>query len=821
MFETIWKDIRHGSRMLVRNPGFSLVAIVSIAIGVGANAAMFSLADAMLLRPLPVERPDEIVTVNGIAPEEDGVRPGGMSYRDYVDLRDRARSFAGLVAYQATIASFAESRDQPAQSKFGFVVSGNFFDVLGVRPVIGRTFLPDEDRVPGRDAVVVLSHDTWTRQFGSDPRITERRLRLGGDELTIVGVAPASFSGLDPMLHPAFYVPIAMLPRLGGTIRSDVLERRDRRTLTVKARVRKGVSFGQAGEEVRLIAQSLATTYPNTNQNRGLLVRTELQARTAQNPNTAVVVMLLALAMAVLLVACANVAGLLTSRAPARAREIALRLAIGGSRLGVIRQLLIESALIALCGGVVGVAAAAAVLLLPQVAPISDLGVQVSARLDRRMLLVGLVAATSSALLSSLIPAWRATQGRDLVTPLRNTAVATRKIRAWGRNGLVAGQVALSLMLLTVAVFLYRAFQTEYGRGPGFRLDHLLLTAVDPAMARYDERQTAAFYRRLRERLETTPGVRSVGVTSALPMDQDVRDRAVIVPEGHEFPAGIQNVTIQAARVDEGYLNTMGIRVVSGRGFLPTDTAESPPVVIVNQTLARRYWPGQDSLGKRIRLRGGEGPWAEIVGVAADSKYTWIAEAPTPFLYVPHMQDPVSRTTIVVGTEGDPAALAGPLREVVRSLDAAMPIGSVRTMEELYRMNVTSTTSRLVQTVGSMGIVGLILALVGLYGLVSYAVARRTREIGIRMAIGASPSTVLRMVLRYGLTVAVCGTVAGLVTSSALNGVLRATFPSTSGIDVVSYAVVMPVLVLLVLVASYIPARRAAQIDPLVAFKQE
>jgi len=825
MLEAVWQDLKHGARMLIKNPGFSLVAVASIAVGVGANAAMFSMADALMLRPLQVPRASELVAVSATTPQEGaGVfRNRSLSYRDYVDLRDRSRSFAGLVAYQVLVTSFANLRDEPAQSRLGLAVSGNLFDTLGLQPAVGRFFLPDEDRVAGRDAVLVLAHETWTEQFGSDPRILERRIRLGGEEFRVIGVAPASFPGMSLVLHPAFYVPLAISPTLAGS-QPDSLERRDVRNLDVKGRLKPGVSLEQAQQEVQIIATSLEHAYPDTNRNYGLLARTDFTARLEESgPGAPAAFMLMTLAFVVLLVACANVAGLLTSRAPARAREIALRMAIGGGRLRVTRQLITESVLIAAGGGALGLAIGYGVIrVFDRFEVPSDIGVGATFELDQRVLVVGLILAAASALLSSLIPAWRATQVGDLAGTLRNTTgVGSRSSRLWGRNSLVAGQVALSLVLLTVAVFLSRAFQAEFGRGPGFRTERIVLMSMEPRLARYDALRTDALYKLLKERAHAIPSVTSVGLTSAVPMSQDNRDSAVIVPEGYQFPPGTESTTVQAARIDEGYLDTIGIPIVSGRAFQPTDTPDMPRVVIVNRTLAARYWPRQNPIGKRVRVGGPNAPWSEIVGVASDSKYFWIAEAPTAFLYLPRLQDAGLRSTLLVATSGDSAAIAAPLREIVREIDSNLPISSIRTMEAFYERSAVNGIVGLVRIVSGMGLLGLGLAMVGLYGLVAYVAARRTREIGIRIAVGADPASVLRMVLRHGLMLAMGGTVVGVVGSTATSGLLRATFPSTQGMDVVTYVFVVPALVVVVMVAAYIPARRASRIDPLVALRTD
>ncbi|HEU4691797.1 MAG TPA: ABC transporter permease, partial [Vicinamibacterales bacterium] len=650
MLETIWQDLRHGTRMLAKNPGFSLVAILSIAIGVGANAAMFSIADGLMLRPLPIPDPDGLLTVSATLPTGE-IRSSGNSYPDYADLRDRAQSFEGLAAMDGISVAFARRRDESARGTFGLAVSANFFDVLRVRPVLGRTFLPDEDRVAGRDAVIILSHEIWTQQFAADPNIVGREIRLTGDPVTVIGVAPEGFTGPEHFVPPNFYVPLAMLPRLAVGFQPTTLEERDTRTLEVVGRLKPEVSFTQASEEVDRIGRALAQEYPTTNARRGLLLRREMDQRMAEAPPTAALsFMLIGLAVAVLLVACANVAGLLTSRAPVRAREIAMRLAIGGGRGRLMRQLITESVLVAVAGAAAGLAIGyLGILSFRQLQVVSDIGVRLTYELDRRAVAVGLGIAVISVLLSSVIPAWRSTRVRDLSVTLRNTTMPSgRAARLWGRHGLVASQIALTLVLLTVALSFYRAFETEYGSGPGFRTDRILLTNLDTALARYDRDQSEAFYRRLKERAASIPSVTSVALTSFIPLSQDGSDAMAIVPEGFTLPPGIESLTVAAARVDETYLDTMGIPIVSGRGIQATDTADTPRIAIVSSGMAARYWPGENPLGKRIRLAGPNPVWAEVVGVAANSKFRLFTQNSTPFLYLARQQNPPTRNTLLV-----------------------------------------------------------------------------------------------------------------------------------------------------------------------------
>jgi putative ABC transport system permease protein len=817
-------DLKHGARMLVKNPGFAMIAILSIAIGVGANAAMFSLADGLVLRPLRVPRSSEIVAVSALSPRASSafVTTSLLSRADFLDLRDRARSFNGLLAYGTLVTGFAVRQDEPVQSTMGLAVSANFFDVLELKPALGRFFLPEEDRVAGRDAVMVIAHHVWTDRFGADPGILGRRVRLGGVDFEVVGVAPEGFEGMNLALHPAYYVPSAITTVLPDAV-PDALERRGLRNLTVKGRLKPNVSLGQAREEVRLIAAGLERTYPDSNRGYGLMVKSDFDARLEERgPSAPGAFMLLTLAFVVLLVACANVAGLLMSRGPVREREIALRLAIGGGRLRVVRQLVTESVLLAVGGGLLGlVFGYIAVRLFRQLPIVSDIGVRLIFELDRRAIAVGVVLAAASVLISSLVPAWRATRRVDLNSSLKTGTSSGRASRLWGQNSLVAGQVALSVILLVVTVFLSRAFEREL-REPGFRTTRMLLSNYEPRLARYDEARTKAFYRQLKDRARALPQVTSVGMTSVMPLNQDYREALAIVPEGFQLPRGTTSMTVLSSRIDEEYLVTMQIPVVEGRGIEATDTEDAPRVALVNQSMAARYWPGQRAVGKRIRLLNRAGQeWAEIVGVTADSKYGFIGEAPTPWTYLAQQQDPGARATLIVASDRDSAALASPLRAVVRELDPAMPISGVRTMEDFYRGNATGIVTALVGITASMGLLGLTLAMVGLYGLVAYVVARQTREIGIRMAVGAPSGSVLRMVLRRGFWRAAWGAVFGIAGCLAAGPLLRAVFPTVGSIDVRTYVTVIAILAAVTLLASYIPARRAAHIDPLRALRTE
>ena len=823
MIAGVVQDLRHSARMLRKSPGFACVAIASIAIGVAANATMFSVADALVLRPLSVPRPGDVITVSAV-PSTQGLRNPSMSYRDYVDVRRGTRSFDGLAAYQLLAVAFATTPDELAQRKVGVAASENLLETTGITPRMGRWFRADENQIAGRNPVVVLAYDTWRDQFGADPTVVDRRVRLSGIDFTVIGVAPEGFTGLDPSLRPGFYVPLAMAPSLNTSSPAGALERRDFRWLRVKGRLKSGVTMTQARQDVASVAAALETQYPASNRGLGFTVQTELESRTSQSSDWLLVTVLMTLSFAVLLVACANVAGLLASRAPERARELALRLAIGAGRPRVVRQLLTESMVLSLAGGAVGLALAyGGILFFRQIDIPSDLPAALSFELDRRVLAVGFTVAVASAILSSLLPAWRATRG-DLAATLKDASGSLpRRSRLWTRHGLVCGQVALSLVLVTVSVWLYRGTRLLTTNGPGYRTEQLLMVNLDPTLARYNETQSREFFRLLEERALAVSGVAAVGLTSDIPLSSDVRDIVTVIPEGYRFPAGSDRITVQGARVDDGYFAAMDIPIVSGRPFASTDTADTPHVAVVNTTFANHYWPGQSALGKRIRVNDPNGAVAEIVGVAATVRYNWVAEAPTEFVYLQRLQHPTPtpRSTLLVETTGDAAAMAASIREVVRGLDANMPMFGVRTMEDFYRARAVTISNVIVGTVAGMGSMGLLLALVGLYALVTHAVNQRTREIGIRLAVGARPANVLRMVMRHGLLLSLTGIALGLAAAGAMNGLLRAAFPISSGVNLGLFIAVVPALLAVTLVAALIPAQRASRIDPLIAIRQE
>jgi len=590
--------------------------------------------------------------------------------------------------------------------------------------------------------------------------------------------------------------------------------------LTVKGRLKPGVAIAQAQAEVATIGQNLDREYPATNRNRAFEVRTEIQERIHHDPlDTELLGLLTFLALGVLMVACANVAGLLTSRAPVRAREIALRLAIGAGRARLIRQLLTESLMIAAVGELLSLPVAYAGILAFRHIQLPQDGLAVPPMyLDQRAMLFSLAVGLASAVLFGLAPAIQTTRA-DLSTALKSADVSKSGRRLWGRNSLVTAQVALSLVLLTLAVFSNRAFHKELTHGMGFRTDHLVMMSFDQALAGDDAKHAGQFYDRLLLRFRAFAGVKSAALASSIPLSYT--EFATILPEGFRFPPGQDAANLNSSHVSVDYFDTMGVPLVRGRAFQRSDTENAPRVAVVNELVAQHYWPGQDPIGKRFRLKDANGPWVEIVGVARTGRYLHIAEPPTEFVYLCSLQEPHVSMTLLARTLGDSAGMVAPLRELVRSIDASQPTYDVRTMEDFYWARATSIAQVISTTIAAMGLMGLALAMVGLYGLVSYAVSRRTREIGIRMAVGAARGAVLRMVLRQGLTRVLYGLGIGFVLSVITGRMLPTLFPVAYRIDLSTYLLVPPMLLAITAIAVLIPARRAAQVDPVTALRYE
>jgi predicted permease len=824
--DTLARDVRYALRSFRRSPTFTLVALLSLAIGVGANCAAFTWADALLLRPLPVPRPSDVLTI-GSKTSMDGVFGNLLraSYPEYTAMRDRATSFEGILAFTTFSTSMASTRNAMPQLRVGVMASANFFDVVGVRPETGRGFLRSEGEVPGRDAVVVLSHRVWQGQFGGDPSILGRHIYLASMPFTVVGIAPRDFLGLEQFVQPDFYVPLMMWDQVLPDTRGRPLETLDARVLTVKGRLARAADAATAQADLSLVASDLARRHPDTNRNRDFVVRTELQMRANLIPPVAMLIALLTtLAAAVLFVACANIAGLLASRGPARAREMAVRAAIGTGRAGLVRQLMTENFLLAVGGGILGVAVGyLSMQAFRQVQIPTDLPIVVTFDLDRRALGFSVAVAFISAILFGVVPALQISRV-DLTTVMKG-AETGRGRRSWGRGALVVGQVAASVVLLAIATFAYRSFRQQLIGGPGYRIDHLLMMSFDTGLVRYSESESSRFYERLIERVRAEPGVRSASFTTAVPMQTERIDSSTVVPDGYTPSPGRQNVEVMSARVGDQYFEMMRIPILRGREFRQEDTAKAPRVAIVNELFAKHYWPGQDALGKRLRVSDGNGDsLMQVVGVAKTSKYVLLAEPATEYLYLPYRQNPTPFLILLIQTEGDPSGLVAPLRGIVHALNANMPAYNVRTMQEFYNLSTVDMMNTIIGTIAAMGAMGLALSLVGLYGLVAYAASRRTKEIGIRMALGAERLSVLGMVMKQGVLLSAAGLTIGLLASAAAGELLAAAFVGNGtgeNRDFTSLLLVAGAVLVVTGLAAYLPARRAARVDPVSALRYE
>jgi len=812
------QELHYALRMIARSPGFTAIAVLSLAMGIGANAAIFSLADALILRPLPVADPGRVMAISTDPTAHD---VGGVSYPDYRDLRDQTKSFDGLVAFQLSTFSMARTRDEAARMRMGMLVSDNFFGTLGVQPVLGRGFRPEEGQKTAGDPVVVLGHDFWTDQFNHDAGVIGRTVRVAGMDFTVIGVAPKSFTGMDQYIRPSFYIPLVMSQRVNASDK-DPLEDRHSYNLSVEGRLKPDISQRQALSELDTLWKSLQMQYPASDRKRSMAVRTQFEARVAGEPYDPILAaLLMALAALVLIIACANVANLLLSRTRGRSREIAVRIALGVSRGRLLRQLLIENFVLSIIGALVGLAFGFGGIRFLRTFPVpTDLPVVIAPQLDQRVLFVSLMAALVSVLIFGLAPALQSLK-IELISALKSgDSSGSRGRRTLGRNALVAGQIALAMVLLVAAGMLLDGFRKTLTAGPGFRTDHLMMMEFDTALVHYKPEQTLAFYRNLTERARALPGVTSVAMAGYFPFSTSVTSRPV-VPEGYQFPQGQESEQVFSTVIDEHYLDEMAIPIISGREFTANDKFDAPHVAIVNQEFARRYWPGQEPLGKRFHLSNAQGTLVQIVGVVRNSKYTFIGEPQQSYFYLPFAQEPHSQMVLLAQTQGDPATVAAPLREIAHSLDANQPVYNVRTVSNFVQMRAVAAPMMIMQIVGAMGLMGLTLALIGIYGLVSYSVARRTREIGVRMAIGANRSNVIKMVLRQGFLLSLAGIAVGGVISLAVAKAIAAGFVGLGKPNLATF-IVVPIAVLAVtMFACWAPARRASRVDPIQALRFE
>jgi putative ABC transport system permease protein len=813
MMDSLLQDLKLALRALVRNPGFASLSVVTLAVGIGANATLFTWMNAVLLEPLPGTRaPLQLTEVLGTSRSEAHI---SMSYPDYRDLRDGSRSFSGVVAANEQPASLAI--DGEPERIWTQIVSGNFFEVLGVPAYLGRTLRPEDDQVPGRDAVIVLGHGLWQRRFGSDAGVVGRKVKLNGHAFTVVGVAPPEFRGSIIGLTFEAWMPMAMQQALvpGG----DRLQSRGQRWLDVLARRAPGVTIGQARAELDAKATQLGRDFPATNEGVGLAAygidQSPRGAVKALSPVFAVLGVAVGL---ILLIACANVANLLLARAAGRRREIALRQALGASRSRLVRLLLTESAVLALLAGTLGVLLAywSAGLLLAFV-PAADFPVGLELGVDRRALAFASLLTVLTAVVFGLAPALRGSRP-DLVDSLKESGAGSvgGRGRAPFRHGLVVTQVALSLVLLTSAGLLLRSLGALRSLDPGFDGRNVLLGSLDLFGNGYGPERGRRFVRELLTATRALPGVESATVARRVPLSFGGTSSRGIVVEGYAPPPK-ESAWAVYNQVGPSYCATLRIPLVAGRDLTDADDERAPRVLLVGETMARRYWPGGDAVGGRLRL---DDTWHTVVGVAKDIRYRRFDEKPEPVMYLPLLQSWSDAFTLHVRARRDAASLAPAVRSVAAALDAALPLYAVRTLEE--SMKAASVGQRLAGSlVSAFGVVALFLAAVGLYGVLQNAVAERMNEIGIRMALGGARPHILGLVLHPALRLAGLGIGLGLLGSAGLARVMATLLFGVSPLDPFTLASVALLMLLVSLAATALPALRATRVDPALALRKE
>jgi predicted permease len=823
--ENLVQDIRYGARQLRKNPGFTGVAVLTLALGIGANSVIFSLVHALLLHPLPVERPEQLAAV--YTSDFSGTQYGTSSYPDYVDFRDRNQVFSGTVAYMPT--AFSLNIDGATERAFGEIVSGNYFSTLGVAPALGRGFLPEEDRTPGERAVAVISHKLWQNRFGGDPDILGRAIKLNGHPFTIVGVAPEKHSGLIRGIASDLWVPAMMMKEASPG--SDHRVERWSRGFLVMGRLKPDVTLDQAQADFRRIAEQLFREWPQQwtnirNQSRIISLLPEGQARVMPDLRTPIVIfmaMLMAVVGLVLLIACANVANLFLARATARRKEIAIRLSLGVSRGRLIRQLITESVLVALVGGGVGLLIAAwGTGFLTAFKPPTQFPIELDMEANWRVLGFTFGLSLLSGVLFGLAPAL-AVSRPALVASLKDEAGgATGRGRL--RGALVIAQVALSLMLLICSGLFMRGLRNAGSVDPGFDADNLLVMSMDLQLQGYSETTGRNFSRQLLDRARALPGVVSGSMTDELPLVITGGSRRGITIEGYAAQPG-EGREVNSSSVTPGYFETLNIPVLRGRAFNEQDREGSPGVVIVNEAFTRRYWPGQDPIGKRIQMGGSFGgsnnsPYLEVIGAVGDGKYVTLGEEARPFFFMNLAQQYQSSRTLIVRTRGNPLDYLPAVRSEVAALDKNLPLYDVKTMRQ--HLGLALLPTRLAGSVlGVFGLVALIMAAAGIYGVMAYSVVQRTREIGVRMALGASAGAVLRLVVRSGMTLTIAGVAIGVAASLALTRLMKTILFGVSATDPVTFVAITLLLIVVALLACWIPARRAAKVDPMKALRYE
>jgi putative ABC transport system permease protein len=808
------QDIRYALRMLLKRPSFTVIVVLTLALGIGANTTIFSAIDAVLLNPLPYKDPERLMVVwetnKQLGPEMWDRNEAAIG--NFLDWRSRNQSFDQLGALFDTDMNLT-GVGEPQRIK-SVVATTNFFQVLGVQPMLGRSFSP-ESETPGSPFTAIISHELWQRQFGSDPGLINKSLTLNGHQVEVIGVMPPGFELQFPIsVHVDMWVPFVI-----DVADPDYHDRRNNFLYAV-GRLKPGVSQEQAQAEMKLIASQLQQQYPETNADRGVRV-VPLHKQVVGNVES-YLYMLFAAVGFLLLIACANVAGLLLARVTARQREVAVRMALGASRWRLIRQLLTESVILSAFSGLLGLLLAYAgvkllVALTPSEVPrLHEIGLHVP------VFLWTLAISVVTGLLFGLAPALQASRP-DLNSALKESSGRNPgSFQGSGlRNLLVVSEVAVALLLLVGAGLMTKSFLRLQQVDPGFDATNVVSMNIALPTSKYRAQQLNNFYDQLFERIRNVPGVKSVGGINPLPLGGTNISLSVLV-EGAPAVALTDRPSVGVRVVTPGYFQTMSIPILKGRAFTEQDRDNSPNVILVNEALASRFWPNQDAIGKRLDFEedSGKQVWREIVGVVGNVKHKGLATEVMPEAYFPYNQDPENFMGLVVRTASDPMSMIPAIRNQVLSIDKDQPVSDIMTMEQRLAKSVAA--SRFVMLLlGSFSVLALGLAAVGIYGVMSYLVTQRTQEIGVRMALGAQKRDVLKLVVRRGMVLAIIGTAIGLVASLALTRLMRSLLFEVTPTDWLTFVITSVVLLTVALLACYIPARRATKVDPLVALRYE
>jgi predicted permease len=817
---TFLQDLKFGARLLLRSPALTAVAALSLALGIGANTTIFTIVNAVLLNPLPVEEPSRLVSIYTTDTRATGAFAAfaPMSRPNFEDLRAKNDTFAGMVAAGFAPMSLS-GRGEPEQV-FGQIVTGDYFDVLGAPMALGRGFRGAADEQPGASPVVVLSYGIWQRRYGGRADIVNDTITINGRAFTVVGVAAEGFRGTTTLGGPEIWVPFGVHREVTTGFLAENWDSRRALVFAVHGRLKDGVTVEQAGANLAGIAKSLEEQFPTDNRDRTTTV-VPLAQSTVNPAFRGNMVMagslLMAIVALVLLIACGNVANLLLARATARRQEIAVRLSLGASRGRLVRQLLTESVLLASLGGIAGVAVAfwARSLLWAYRPPFLQENA-LDLQFDSSVIVFTAAVSLATGVLFGLVPAWQSSRP-NLVTELKERTTVPSGSRWYSvRNLLVVGQVGLSFIALASAGLFLRSLGNAQQIDPGFDADRLLILGVSPGTSGYEEARGAELYRRIVERASSVAGVESVALANAVPLFNGGFARTVF-RDGQDTADPRAGRLTQLALVTPAYFRTMGIRIVRGRGITGADRPGAPFAAVINETMARQYWPGEDPIGQRFRFFGEPDPRV-VVGIAADSKYNFLGEDPTPYIYTALEQTYDPAATVLVRAAGDPAAIMNTVRRELQQLEPSMPLLNVTTLRDVFEQALWAPRMG-AALLGIFASLALLLASIGLYGVMAYTVSQRTRELGIRLALGARQSDVRGMVVRQGLLLAAGGVAVGLAIAVALARLVTNLLYGVTGTDPVTFAVIPLILLVVAAGATYFPAWRASRVDPVEALR--